>query len=65
VYFVGDNTMSVNHDHFFSFRLDLDVDGQNNTFMADRLEKRELPASTHRKSIWVVKPTVAHTNATR
>jgi primary-amine oxidase len=60
-HFVGENTIGVNHDHFFSFRLDLDVDGQNNTFMADRLEKRELPASTHRKSIWVVKPTVAKT----
>jgi primary-amine oxidase len=60
-HFVGENSVAVNHDHFFSFRLDLDVDGQNNTFMADKLEKRELPASTHRKSIWVVKPTIAHT----
>jgi primary-amine oxidase len=60
-HFVGENTVGVNHDHFFSFRLDLDVDGQNNTFMVDRLEKRELPAATHRKSIWVVKPTVAKT----
>jgi primary-amine oxidase len=60
-HFVGENTVGVNHDHFFSFRLDLDVDGQNNAFMADRLEKRELPASTHRKSIWVTKPTVAKT----
>jgi primary-amine oxidase len=60
-HFVGESTVGVDHDHFFSFRLDLDVDGQNNTFMADKLEKRELPASTHRKSIWVVKPTIAHT----
>jgi primary-amine oxidase len=59
--FVGENTVAVNHDHFFSFRLDLDVDGQKNSFMADRLEKRELPASTHRKSIWVVKPVMAKT----
>ena len=59
--FVGENTVGVNHDHFFSFRLDLDVDGQNNTFMVNRLEKRDLPASTHRKSIWVAKPTVAKT----
>ena len=59
--FVGENTVAVNHDHFFSFRLDLDVDGRENTLMADRLEKRELPPGTHRKSIWVVKPTVAKT----
>jgi primary-amine oxidase len=60
-HFVGESTVGVNHDHFFSFRLDLDVDGQKNSFMVDRLEKRELPASTHRKSIWVVKPAMAKT----
>jgi primary-amine oxidase len=60
-HFVGENTIGVNHDHFFSFRLDLDVDGQNNSFMVNRLEKRELAASTHRKSIWAAKPTVAKT----
>jgi primary-amine oxidase len=57
--FVGENTIGVNHDHFFSYRLDMDVDGQNNSFMADRLKKRELPASTHRKSIWVAEPSIA------
>jgi primary-amine oxidase len=58
--FVAENTIGVNHDHFFSFRLDVDVDGQNNSFMADRLVKRALnnPA---RKSIWVVEPSTAKT----
>jgi primary-amine oxidase len=59
--FVGENTIGVNHDHFFSYRLDMDVDGKNNSFMADRLKKRELPASTHRKSIWVAEPSIAKT----
>jgi primary-amine oxidase len=59
--FVGDNTLGVNHDHFFSYRLDMDVDGQNNTFMADKLKQRQLPASTHRKSIWVAEPSAART----
>jgi primary-amine oxidase len=59
--FVGENTIGVNHDHFFSYRLDMDVDGQNNSFMAERLKKRELPASTHRKSFWVAEPSVAKT----
>jgi primary-amine oxidase len=58
-HFVAENTIGVNHDHFFSFRLDLDVDGQNNTFIAHRLKQKQLPASTHRKSIWVMEPAVA------
>jgi len=59
--FVGENTIGVNHDHFFSYRLDMDVDGQKNSFMAENLKKRELPAATHRKSIWVAEPSVAKT----
>jgi primary-amine oxidase len=57
--FVADNTIGVNHDHFFSFRLDLDVDGRNNNFMAHRMKRRMLPAETNRKSIWVVEPVLA------
>jgi primary-amine oxidase len=59
--FVAENMVGVNHDHFFSFRLDLDVDGRNNSFMAERLKQRLLPAATHRKSIWVAEPFVAKT----
>jgi len=58
---VAENLVGVNHDHFFSFRLDLDVDGQNNSFVAHRLKQRQLPASTHRKSIWVAEPVTART----
>jgi primary-amine oxidase len=60
-HFVAENTVGVNHDHFFSFRLDVDVDGQNNSFMADRLVKRQLSKPAGRKSIWVVQPFTAHT----
>ena len=58
---VAENTVGVNHDHFLSFRLDLDVDGQNNSFVAHRLKQKQLPESTHRKSIWVAEPFTAHT----
>ena len=58
---VAENLVGVNHDHFFSFRLDLDVDGQNNSFVAHRLKQRLLPESTHRKSIWVAEPFTART----
>jgi primary-amine oxidase len=59
-HFVAENTIGVNHDHFFSFRLDVDVDGVNNSFMADKLVRRELK-NPARKSIWVVEPFIAKT----
>lgn len=59
--FVAENTIGVNHDHFLSFRLDLDIDGQENSFMAGRLKQRQLPASTHRKTIWALEPFTART----
>lgn len=57
--FVAENTIGVNHDHFFSFRLDLDVDGTGNSFMADRMVQEMLPADPMRKSIWAVKHQIA------
>lgn len=56
---VARNTLGVNHDHFFSYRLDLDVDGPNNSFMMHRLVRKELPQQSPRKSIWVAEPSIA------
>lgn len=53
-HFVDRNTISVNHDHFLAFRLDLDVDGPDNSFVADRLVPRRLPEGHPRRSIWTV-----------
>jgi primary-amine oxidase len=60
-HFVAENLVGVNHDHFLSFRLDMDVDGPKNTFVAHRLKQKQLPAATHRKSIWVAEPFTART----
>lgn len=56
---VAKNTLGVDHDHFFSFRLDLDVDGPQNSFLIHRLVRKDLPTDSPRKSIWVSEPHVA------
>jgi primary-amine oxidase len=33
---IAENTVGVNHDHYFSSRLDLDVDGTANSLVRDR-----------------------------
>jgi primary-amine oxidase len=54
----------VDHDHFFSYRLDLDVDGVNNSFMADKLVPYKLPdTAPGRKFIWAMKPEMAKTES--
>ena len=54
--FVDDYVVAVNHDHYFSFRLDLDVDGRENSFVRDDLVQRRLPEGHPRRSLWVVEP---------
>jgi len=54
--FVDRHIVAVNHDHFFNFRLDLDVDGATNRFVIDRLVTEELPRDKARRSIWVQQP---------
>jgi len=56
--FVAENTVAVDHDHYFSFRLDFDVDGTANSFVRDRLEVEKQPPGSSRKSVWVAKPEV-------
>ena len=51
--FVDRHVVAVNHDHYFNFRLDLDVDGAVNSFVADRLVTKTLPADNPRRSVWV------------
>jgi len=38
----------INHDHFISVRLDVDVDGTSNTFMRDAFVTERLPAERSR-----------------
>jgi primary-amine oxidase len=57
---VAPNLLAANHDHYFSYRLDLDVDGPNNSFMVDRLVPEQISGEA-RKSIWASQTSVAKT----
>jgi primary-amine oxidase len=56
---VAPHVLAVNHDHYFNFRLDLDVDGADNSLVVDRLVTKRLPNDALRRSLWVTEPTVA------
>ncbi|MEO7513296.1 MAG: hypothetical protein ABIZ91_16200 [Gemmatimonadaceae bacterium] len=55
--FVEDHVVAVNHDHYFNFRLDMDVDGPANRFVRDDIVAKTLPADHPRRSIWVTETT--------
>lgn len=57
--FVAESYVGVDHDHFFSFRLDFDVDGTSNSFVREKLQLQRLPATSLRKSVWIAKPEIA------
>jgi len=59
---VAEHTVGTNHDHFFCFRLDLDVDGRNNSFLLDRLKTRLLDTGP-RRSLWVIDAQTALTES--
>lgn len=59
--YVAEHTIGVNHDHYFSFRLDLDVDGPANSFMIHRMVPQRIENDPMRKSIWVSRPDLAKT----
>ena len=61
--FVAENLVAVNHDHYFSFRLDMDIDGRDNSLVLDRLVTQTLPEDHPRRSIWVQEAQTAKTEA--
>jgi primary-amine oxidase len=61
---VAPNTDGVDHDHFFSFRMDIDVDGPRNSFEVDKLVQYKLPATSARKTIWAMSPKMMENEGT-
>ncbi|MEA2562224.1 MAG: primary-amine oxidase [Acidobacteriota bacterium] len=59
---VAPHVLANNHDHWFSFRLDLDVDGAANTFVRNDLEPVTFDTGP-RRSAWKVVPHVARTES--
>ncbi|MCL6678135.1 hypothetical protein LZ519_02200 [Sphingomonas sp. RG327] len=51
---IAPNLVGVNHDHFMSFRIDLDVDGQKNRMVVDKFVPKALTNNPLRRSIWQV-----------
>lgn len=62
-HFVDRQIVAVNHDHYFNFRLDLDVDGVANSLLIDRLKTQIFPEGHPRRSVWVREPTLARQEA--
>ena len=56
---VAPGLVATNHDHFFSIRLDVDVDGTPNSLSVDRLQTVAFDGP--RKSGWVIDSRVAET----
>ncbi|KAL0550923.1 hypothetical protein IC582_009991 [Cucumis melo] len=59
---IADNTVAVNHDHYLTYYLDLDVDGTANTFVKSNFVKatvEDINATSPRKSYWkIVRQTI-------
>jgi len=60
---VAPNLVAVNHDHYFNFRLDLDVDGPGNSVNRDVYRRVRLPVDSARRSLYVVERQIAETEA--
>ncbi|MBR1177165.1 hypothetical protein JQ617_24650 [Bradyrhizobium sp. KB893862 SZCCT0404] len=51
---VAKRLIAVNHDHYMSFRIDMDVDGTDNRFVEDRFVPRRISVDGSRRSLWQV-----------
>lgn len=61
---LADYTVGVYHDHFLTYHLDLDIDGESNSFVKSNLvQRRATNVGTPRKSYWTVEKETARTES--
>ena len=53
---IAPHRLAVNHDHYFSYRIDMDVDGQANNFERHMLRAAKPAAGAPRRGLWAVVP---------
>jgi primary-amine oxidase len=53
---ISPGRVGINHDHYISFRIDMDVDGTGNRAVFDEVTPQLLPGRRDRRSIWTVSP---------
>jgi primary-amine oxidase len=55
---VAPNLVATYHSHHFNFRLDMDIDGRSNSFMAGKLVPQDTGGSSPRQSVWAPRETL-------
>jgi len=60
---IAPHLVAPNHDHFFNFRLDFDIDGRDNSFMRTAIKPATGAEGAPRRSYWVTEMSMPKTES--